>query len=351
MPDAAVLTRPANGLAAMERNGPLVPFAFARRTLRPNDVALDVLYCGICHTDLHMIGRWGREFPLVPGHEMVGRVTEVGADVAGFAPGDLAAVSVIVDSCRACRPCLARDEIYCEAHPTTTYDGVDRINGTRTRGGYADTYLADERFVYKLPDGLDPAGAAPLLCAGVTSFAPLRHWRVGPGSAVGVAGIGGLGHLGVKFARAMGAQVVAFTTSPAKARDALALGAHEAVLSTDPAAMAAQRNRLDFILDTIAATHELDPYLAALRANGTLCTVGIPDALAPSPFLLSAGRRSLAGSGAGGTREVREMLAFCAAHGIVADVEVIGRGEVNAALSRLRRNDVRYRFVIDMRRE
>ena len=350
MPDAAVLTRPAHGFAAMERGGPVVPFDFSRRQLRPLDVALDVLFCGICHTDLHMIGPWGQEFPLVPGHEMVGRVTEVGTDVERFAPGDIVAVSVIVDSCRTCRPCEAHDETYCEAGPTATYDGVDRIDGSRTRGGYADTYVADERFVHRLPDGLDPAGAAPLLCAGVTSFAPMRHWQVRPGQTVGIVGIGGLGHLGVKFARAMGAHVVAFTTSAAKAEDALALGAHEVVVSTDGEAMAGQRFRFDFILDTVSATHELDPYLAALHYNGVLCAVGIPDALSPSPFLLASGRRSLASSGAGGTREIADMLAFCAEHGIVADVEVVGRGGINDALERLRRNEVRFRFVIDLSR-
>ena len=351
MSEPAVLTRPAHGFAALTRNGPVVPFDFHRRSLRPTDVALDVLFCGICHTDLHMIGPWGQEFPMVPGHEMVGRVTEVGAEVTRFSAGGLVAVSVIVDSCRVCRPCQACDETYCEAGPTPTYDGVDRIDGARTRGGFSDSYVADQRFVYCLPNGLDPAGAAPLLGAGVTSFAPLRHWGVGPGSAVGVVGIGGLGHLGVKFARAMGARVVAFTITAAKADDALALGAHEVVVSTDADAMAGRRNSLDFILDTVSATHELDPYLAALRYNGVLCAVGIPDAFAPSPFLLSTGRRSLASSGAGGTREIRAMLAFCAEHGIVADVEVVGTGQINEALDRLGRNDVRFRFVVDLARE
>lgn len=342
--------RPAHGFAAMERGGSLVPFAFERRALRRSDVALDVLFCGICHTDLHMIGPWGQQFPLVPGHEMVGRVTAVGPDVGRFSPGDMVAVSVIVDSCRACRPCMAHDETYCEAGATPAYDGIDRVDGTRTRGGYADTYVADARFVYALPEGLDPAGAAPLLCAGVTSFAPMRHWNVGPGQTVGVVGIGGLGHLGVKFARAMGAHVVAFTSSPSKVQDALALGAHEVVLSSDADAMARQRFRFDFILDTVSATHDLDPYLAALHYNGVLCSVGIPDALSPAPYLLASGRRSLASSGAGGTREIEEMLAFCAAHDIVADVEVVGRGDINDALARLRDNDVRFRFVIDMMR-
>jgi uncharacterized zinc-type alcohol dehydrogenase-like protein len=351
MSETDIPTRPSHGFAAMERGGPLVPFDFERRPLRPCDVALDVLFCGICHTDLHMIGSWGQEFPLVPGHEMVGRVTAVGSDVDGFSPGDMVAISVIVDSCRICRPCEAHDETYCEAGPTSAYDSLDPVDGSRTRGGYADTYVADARFVYHLPEGLDPAGAAPLLCAGVTSFAPMRHWNVGPGQTVGIVGIGGLGHLGVKFARALGAHVVAFTTSSAKSQDALALGAHEVVISSDADAMARQRNRFDFILDTVSATHEVDPYLAALHYNGVLCAVGIPDALSPAPYLLASGRRSLASSGAGGTREVTEMLTFCAKHKIVADVEVVGRGEINNALERLRKNDVRFRFVIDLLRE
>ena len=351
MADTAVLNRPAHGFAAMERDGPVLPFDFDRRALRPGDVALDVMFCGICHSDLHSIGPWGQEFPLVPGHEMVGRVTDTGADVREFASGEMVAVSVLVDSCRECRPCVAYDETYCEQGPTTTFDGIDRIDGSRTRGGYADTYVADHRFVHRLPEGLDPAGAAPLLCAGVTSYSPMRHWGVRPGHVVGVVGIGGLGHLGVKFARAMGAHVVAFTTSAGKADDALALGAHEVVISTDEAAMAAQAFRFDFILDTVSTTHALDPYLAALHYNGVLCAVGIPDKLEPSPFLLAGGRRSLASSGAGGTREVKEMLAFCAEYGIVAEVEVVGKGGINAALDRLRRNDVRFRFVIDMGRE
>lgn len=352
MPEATNAgARPAHGFAAMEREGPIVPFDFERRALRPGDVALDVLFCGICHSDLHSIGPWGQQFPLVPGHEMVGRLTEVGREVTGFAPGDMVAVSVIVDSCRECRPCQAHDESYCEAFPTTTYDGLDRVDGSRTRGGYADTYVADQRFVYQLPEGLDPASAAPLMCAGVTSFAPMRHWDVGPGHVVGVVGVGGLGHLGVKFARALGAHVVAFTTSLSKADDAMALGAHEVVVSTDAGAMTAQRFRFDFILDTISADHDIDAYLGALHYNGVLCSVGIPNQLQPSPFLLASGRRSLASSGAGGTREVKEMLAFCAQHGIVADVEVVGKGEINRALDRLRRNDVRFRFVIDLHRD
>jgi len=238
---------------------------------------------------------------------MVGRVTAVGSEVAGFSPGDMVAISVIVDSCRICRPCEARDETYCEAGPTATYDSVDRVDGLRTRGGYADTYVADARFVYRLPEGLDPAGAAPLLCAGVTSFAPMRHWNVRRGQTVGVVG---LGHLGIKFARAMGAHVMAFTTSSAKSQDALTLGAHEVVISSDADAMARQRFRFDFIFGTVSATHELDPYLAALHYDGVLCAVSLPDALSPAPYLLASGRRSLASSGAGGTREPRKCSPF-----------------------------------------
>lgn len=343
-------SRKAYGFAALERHGKLVPFEFERRALRPNDVAFDVLYCGICHTDLHAVGPWGRSFPLVPGHEMVGKVTDMGPGVEGFTRGDLVAVSVIVDSCRCCRPCTANDETYCEQGPTSTYDGTDRVDGSSTRGGFSDHFVADAHFVHRLPESLDPAGAAPLLCAGVTTFSPMRHWGVGPGKTVGVVGIGGLGHLAVKFARAMGAHVVAFTTSEQKVEEALKLGAHEACLSTDESAMSRQKFRFDFILDTVSAVHDLDPYLSALHYNGVLCAVGIPDRFSPSPFLLASGRRSLASSGAGGTREIKDMLAFCAEHGIVADVEVVGKAQINDAFERLRNNDARFRFVVDMRK-
>ena len=342
--------KPAAGYAAMERHGSLVPWTFERRAPRPHDVALDILYCGVCHSDLHAVGRWGQEFPLVPGHEIVGRVSEVGPEVSRFSPGDIVAISVIVDSCRECEPCLREMETYCLAYPTPTFDGVDRVDGSRTRGGYSDSYVCDERFVHHVPAGLDLAGVAPLLCAGVTTYSPLRHWEAGPGKTVGVIGIGGLGHLGVKFARALGAHVVAFTTSPSKLDDALALGAHEAVLSTDAAQMQVQANRFDFLLDTVSATYPMTPFIQALKLDGTLCSLGIPDSFDVMPMMLTLGRRRLASSGAGGTREVGEMLAFCAQHGITADVEVIALSEINTALDRLGRNDVKYRFVIDMGR-
>lgn len=338
------------GYAAMERNAQLVPWSFQRRTPRPQDVALDILFCGVCHTDIHSVGKWGQEFPLVPGHEIVGRVTETGSDVRRFKAGDIVAVGVIVDSCRECDPCRREMETYCQAFPTTTYDGVDRVDGSRTRGGFADIYVADERFVHHVPAGLDLAGVAPLLCAGITTYSPLRHWNAGPGKVVGVIGIGGLGHLALRFARALGAHVVAFTTSANKRDNALALGAHEVVLSTDEAQMTAQANRFDFLLDTVSNTYPMAAYLRALKLDGTLCSLGLPDRFDLPPILLAMGRRSVASSGAGGTRETGEMLAFCAQHGITADVEVIAPCEINAAFDRLARNDVKYRFVIDMAR-
>lgn len=334
--------------AALERGGPLVPWQFERRALRPDDVAVRVLYCGVCHSDIHSINHWGQSFPLVPGHEIVGEVTAVGARVGGFAVGDLVMIGVIVDSCRTCEPCQHGMEVYCREFPTQTFDGVDRIDGTRTRGGYSAQYVAGQRFVYHLPQGLDPAAAAPLLCAGVTTYSPLRHWKVGPGMTVGVVGIGGLGHLAIKFARAMGAHVVAFTTSPNKIGAALALGAHEAVLSTDAAQMAAQAWRFDFILDTVSTTYPMTPMIAALKLDATLCSLGIPDSFDVAPIMLTMGRRRLASSGAAGTADTHEMLAFCSEHGIVADIELIAMDEINDAYVRLEQGDVYYRFVIDM---
>ena len=342
------LFRPTSGYAALERHGALVPWSFERRALRPGDVGLKVLFSGVCFTDIHSVNQWGQEFPLVPGHEIVGEVTEIGSDVEGIALGDLVTIGTIVDSCRNCVHCRSFMESYCLEFPTLTYDGIDRVDGSRTRGGYSDYYVADARFVHPLPDGLDPAGAAPLLCAGITTYSPLRHWQVGPGKIVGVVGIGGLGHLGIKFARALGAHVVAFTTSPGKVADAIALGAHEVVLSTDEAQMKAQANRLDFILDTVSRTYPMTPLLQTLKLDGTLCSLGLPDRFDVQPIALAMGRRSIASSGSGGTAETREMLEFCRTHNIVADVEIIAPGEINAAFKRLEKGDVKYRFVIDM---
>lgn len=340
--------RPAHGFAAMAKGGGIVPFDFERRATRPDDVAVRILYCGVCHTDIHSVQKWGNEFPLVPGHEIVGEVTEVGANVTRFSAGDKVLIGTIVDSCRECEMCRREMESYCRAFPTLTYDGVDRVDGTRTRGGYSDLYVADQRFVYHLPEGMDPAASAPLLCAGITTYSPLRNWNVGPGTTVGIVGIGGLGHLAIKFARAMGAHVVAFTTSAAKVDEAMALGAHEVVLSRDEEQMKAQAFRFDFILDTVSTTYAMDPYLLALNFDGTLCSLGIPDTFDFTPVLLTMGRRRITSSGVGGTRETAEMLEFCAEHGIVADIEVIAPAQINEAFARLEKGDVRYRFVMDM---
>jgi uncharacterized zinc-type alcohol dehydrogenase-like protein len=341
--------RMAHGLAAMEQDGAVQPWSFERRATRPGDVVVRVMYCGVCHTDLHSIHKWGQEFPLVPGHEIVGEVLEVGGEVTAFAPGQTVMIGTIVDSCRACPRCKDEMESYCEQYPTTTYDGIDRVDGSRTRGGYSDLYVADERFVHPLPAGLDRAAAAPLLCAGISTYSPLRNWEVGPGKTVGIVGIGGLGHLAIRFARAMGAHVVAFTTSAAKTDEALALGAHEVVLSRDAEQMKAQAFRFDFILDTVSTRYPMDPFLTALKFDGTLCSLGIPDSFDVSPVLLTMGRRRLTSSGVGGTRETREMLEFCAEHGIVADIEMVTPAGINEALARLEQGDVRYRFVLDMR--
>ena len=349
-PTNSISPRPTSGYAALERNGTIVPWSFERRAIRDHDVAMDVLFSGVCHSDIHSVGRWGQEFPIVPGHEIVGRVSGVGGAVTRFKQGDFVAIGTIVDSCRDCAPCQAEMETYCQAYPTPTYDGIDRVDGKRTRGGFSDYYVSDERFVHSVPNGLDLAGVAPLLCAGITTYSPLRHWKIGPGKTVGVIGMGGLGHLGVKFARAMGAHVVAFTTSPNKVKDALSLGAHEVVLSSDAAQMQAQAFRFDFLLDTVSTSYSMNPFMLGLKLDGTLCSLGIPDSFDVMPVMLAMGRRSIASSGAGGTRETREMLDFCAKHNIVSDVEVIAPSQINEAFARLEKGDVKYRFVIDMAR-
>jgi uncharacterized zinc-type alcohol dehydrogenase-like protein len=340
--------RTTRAYAALEKEGAMVPWQFERRAVRPNDIAVKVQYCGVCHSDLHSVNHWASEYPLVPGHEIVGEVIELGAEVTGFSIGQQVMIGTIVDSCRQCPPCEAHMEVYCREFPTLTFDGVDRVDGSRTRGGYSEHYVSDARFVYPLPAGLDPAAAAPLLCAGITTFSPLHHYRIGPGHTVGVVGIGGLGHLGIKFARAMGAHVVAFTTSPKKAAEAQRLGAHEVVLSTDAAQMQAQAFRFDFILDTVSQRYPMDDMLKALNLDGTLCALGLPDQLDFRPVMLAMGRRKITSSGTGGTADTATMLAFCQQHGIVADVEVIRMQDINDAFARLQKNDVHYRFVVDM---
>lgn len=341
------LVRLSYGLAALSQGDRLVAWEFERRELRPNDIAVKIQFCGVCHSDLHAI-RGNSRFPLVPGHEMVGEVAAIGSEVTKFQVGDAVVVGTIVDSCGNCSSCKRQLEQYCLKGVTTTYDGIDRHDGSITRGGYSNQYIVDTHFAYHMPTGLDPASVAPLLCAGVTTCSPLRHWDVKAGKTVGIVGLGGLGHMAVKFAHALGAHVTLFSTSEDKLADARALGADEAILSTDEAQMAAPASRFDFILDTVSARHPLDPYLRSLKLDGTLCCLGIPETMDFSPFFLTIGRRRIASSAVGGTLETQEMLDFCSKHNIAADVEVIAAADINDGFERLERGEVRYRLVIDM---
>lgn len=330
---------------------PLAPFTLHRRDPGPQDVELEILYCGICHSDLHQArNEWSNTvYPCVPGHEIVGRVTKAGAGVARFREGDIAAIGCMVGSCRGCPACTAGEEQFCEQGPVFTYNSADPHGGGITYGGYSETIVADQAFVLKVPNGLDLAGTAPLLCAGITTYSPLRHWNVGAGRKAGVVALGGLGHMAVKLAHAMGARVVLFTTSPGKAADALRLGADEVVMSKNPGEVGRHANSFDFILDTVSAPHDIGAYLGLLKRNGTLVLVGAPpEPLSVAPFSLIFGRHRLAGSLIGGIRETQEMLDFCAEHGITSDIELIPIQGVNAAYERLLKGDVKYRFVIDM---
>jgi uncharacterized zinc-type alcohol dehydrogenase-like protein len=351
-PERASPAGPTRGYAAHGPDTPLVPYTFERRATGPRDVRLEILYCGVCHSDLHMArNEWGGTvYPIVPGHEIVGRVVEVGTGVTAFRPGQLAAVGCMVDSCRACSECRDGLEQYCRNGITFTYNSPDRHTGGMTYGGYSSQIVVDEHFVLRVPQGLDPAAAAPLLCAGITTWSPLRHWNVRPGDKVGIVGLGGLGHMGVKFAHAFRARVVLFTTSPRKAADAKRLGADEVVVSRDAEEMKRHANSFDFILDTVAAPHDLDGYLTLLDRDGTLCLVGVPDHPHPAPAVgnLIFQRRQLAGSLIGGIPETQEMLDFCGEHGIVSDVELIPIQQINQAYERMLRSDVKYRFVIDL---
>jgi uncharacterized zinc-type alcohol dehydrogenase-like protein len=340
------------GYAAHSATTPLEPFEFERRTPGPRDVQLEILYCGVCHSDLHQVrNEWqGTVYPIIPGHEIVGRVVRTGDQVTKFKPGDLAAVGCMVDSCRTCPNCRAGLEQYCDIELTLTYNSPDRKSGGVTYGGYSDRIVVDQDFVLRFPETLDPAAGAPLLCAGITTYSPLRHWEVGPGSKVGIVGLGGLGHMGIKFAHAFGAQVVLFTTSPGKTADGRRLGADEVVVSRNADEVKRHANSFDFILDTVAAPHDLDQYLGLLKRDGTLCLVGAPDHPHPSPsvFTLILKRRSLAGSAIGGIRETQEMLDYCAEHGIVSDIELMAIQETDRAYDRMLKSDVKYRFVIDL---
>ena len=342
----------AHGYAAQSAESPLAPFSFERRDPRPDDVAIEILYCGVCHTDIHFAQNdWGATvFPVVPGHEIIGRVTATGSDVTGFKAGDLVGVGCMVDSCRHCQPCEDGLEQYCLEGMTATYNGQDRHDGSVTYGGYSDSVVVSEHFVVRVPEGLDPAAAAPLLCAGITTYSPLRHYGVKPGDKVGVIGMGGLGHMGVKFAKALGAEVTIFTRSESKIGEARKQGADHVVISTDADQMKAAAETFDFLLDTVPVPHDLNPYLATLKYDGTHILVGLLDPLEPALMAanLVTKRRVLAGSLIGGMPETQEVLDFCAEHGISCDIEMLDIHNINEAYERMKKGDVKYRFVIDM---
>ncbi len=329
----------------------LEPFTFERRELRADDIQIDIQYCGVCHSDIHQArNEWGNaRYPMVPGHEIIGKVTALGSAVKGFTIGETVGVGCLVDSCRTCPDCKDDLEQFCN-NPTFTYNSEDTISGGNTYGGYSTQIVVDQHFVLHISDKLDPAAAAPLLCAGITTYSPLKHWRIGKGHKVGIVGLGGLGHMGVKFARALGAQVVLFTTSPSKIEDAKRLGAHEVVISKNQVEMEKHALSFDFILNTVAAAHDLDAYTGLLKRDGTLCLVGVPDHPHPTPSVgnLIFKRRQIAGSLIGGIKETQEMLDFCAEHNIVCDIETIPMQDINAAYERMLKSDVKYRFVIDL---
>lgn len=329
----------------------LKEISIERRAVTATDVEIEILFCGVCHSDLHTArNEWHNTiYPNVPGHEIVGRVTKVGDSVRKFKVGDLAAVGCMVDSCRECESCKEGLEQYCEKGNIGTYNSPDAHLGVQTFGGYSQTIVVDEDYTLRVPENLDPAAAAPLLCAGITTYSPLRHWNVGPGQKVGIVGIGGLGHMGVKLAKAMGAHVVVITTSAAKVEDAKRLGADEIILSTDVDQMRKNAGSLHFILDCVSASHDINAYLSLLKRDGSLTLVGAPEHPLPvAPFSLIPARKSFSGSMIGGIRETQEMLDFCGEHNITSDIELITMQEINDAYERLLKGDVKYRFVIDM---
>lgn len=342
--------------AAHGAKDPLREFSFERRDLRPNDVQLEIFYCGVCHSDLHTArNEWkGTTYPCVPGHEIVGKVTKIGSKVKKFKVGDLVAVGCMVDSCRECTDCKDNLEQYCSNGCIFTYNSIDKVDGTTTYGGYSTQIIVDENFVLQIPKTFsekDLPGVAPLLCAGVTTYSPLRHWNVQKGSKVGIVGLGGLGHMAIKLAHAMGAEVVLFTTSPGKTEDAKKMGANEVVISKNSDEMNKHVNSFDFILNTVAASHNLNPFISLLKRDGTMCLVGAPEFPHPSPNItnLIFKRRKIAGSLIGGIKETQEMLDFCAKHHILSDVEIIPIQKINEAYDRMLKSDVKYRFVIDIK--
>ncbi|WP_439294303.1 NAD(P)-dependent alcohol dehydrogenase [Lonepinella sp. BR2882] len=345
------MTYTVKGFAALSATQPLVPFNVPRRALRADDVQIDILYTGVCHSDLHMARNdWGvSQFPVVPGHEIVGRVKAVGSAVSKFKVGDLVGVGCLVDSCRTCNPCQHDLEQYCEQGSTQTYGGVDRHDHTPTYGGYSKEIVVSEAFVLSVPENLDTKAVPPVLCAGITTWSPLRHWNVGKGSKVAVVGLGGLGHMAIKLAKALGAEVALFTRSPAKSQDALRLGASQIIVSTNEEQMKAAANQFDLIIDTVPYSHDVSPYMPTLALDGTLVFVGLigqhPEF---STVPLIFGRRSIAGSVIGGIKETQELLDFCGEHNIVSDVEMIDMADINTAYERMLKSDVKYRFVIDI---
>ena len=339
------------GYASQDAKNPLAPYSFERRDPGEHDVVIEIEYCGVCHSDIHQArNEWKNStYPMVPGHEIVGKVSAIGSAVTKFKVGDPAAVGVIVESCLSCDNCKAGEEQYCEKGAVDTYNSK-MYNGEKTFGGYSSVIVTNEHFVHTISPKLDPAAVAPLLCAGITTYSPLRHWNVKAGQKVGIIGLGGLGHMGLKFAHSFGAHVVQFTTSMGKAEDAKRLGADEVVHSRDDAQMAAHKGSFDFILDCVSAHHDLNVYLGLLKRNGTLCQVGIPEEPASvAAFSLLVNRRSLAGSGIGGMQQTQEMLDYCAEHNIVADIELLSIDKINEAFERVIKSDVKYRFVIDMK--
>jgi uncharacterized zinc-type alcohol dehydrogenase-like protein len=347
----ATTTVKAYGAAAATED--LKPLDIQRRAVGTADIKIDITYCGVCHSDIHTVRNdWkGSKYPVVPGHEIIGRVVEVGNGVHSHKVGDLVGVGCMVDSCQTCSPCKQDLEQFCENGATFTYNSPDKhIEGKETYGGYSTSVVVNEKFVLRIPKNLDEAGAAPLLCAGVTTFSPLNHWKVKKGDKVGVIGLGGLGHMGVKFANAMGAHVVMITTSPEKGKDAKRLGAHEVLVSKDEEEMKKHHNSFDFILNTIPVGHEMDPYLALLKIDTTMVLVGAVEALKPfHGGNIIAGRKRIAGSLIGGIKETQEMLDFCGEHNITSDIELIDIKDINTAYERVTDNDVKYRFVIDMK--
>jgi uncharacterized zinc-type alcohol dehydrogenase-like protein len=339
-----------HGYAAHDKTSALVPFHFDRRDPGANDVVVEIAYCGICHSDIHQVrDEWKNAiYPMVPGHEIVGRVTKVGSAVKKFKEGDLAGVGVMVDSCRVCTNCKAGEEAYCEKGMVGTYNARD-YNGELTFGGYSNNIVADARYVHSISPKLNLAAVAPLLCAGITTYSPLKFWKVGKGKKVGIVGLGGLGHMGLKFAHSLGAETVLFTTSAGKVVDGQKLGADEVVVTKDAAAVAKHKGSFDFILDCVSAPHDVNQYLDLLRLNGTMCLVGLPETpVAISPFSIITNRRSFSGSMIGGMAETQGMLDYCAENGIVSEIELTSVDKLGEAYERVVKGDVKYRFVIDM---